>query len=709
MRTASLRSSGERRVVTEVRFGPYRLEELIGRGGMGEVFRAYDTSKRRIVALKRLPAALANDPQFQARFRREAEVAARLREPHIVPIHDFGEIDGQLFIDMRLIEGTDLAALIAEFGPLPGARAVDIVAQLARALQAAHDEGLVHRDIKPSNVLISGGSREEDFVYLVDFGLARTSTSTTLTAAGAAPGTISYMAPERLLTGRCDLRADIYSMGCLLYESLTGRKPFLGDGLEAQMYAHVHVPPPRPSDVRTDLPPDLDIVVSRAMAKDPDQRYRSASDFADAAFSAVRAEPADVGLTAAAPSRSTCSPPTISEQLSPQPRFPHGARPQEGRHAERAIIPPTLVPGDTADERANAVTHVPADRARSTAGGRRNSRRRLRTTIAAVVGLVGLVAAVVLVANRTGKTDAAAGRDPTLAVATTVRVGDYPTTVAVTPDGKRAYVTNQNSGSVSVVDTESNVVVASIQVGSVPWGVAITPDGRRAYVTNCDSRSVSVIDTQASSVVKAIDVGECPTGLTVTPDGRAAYVANNQSSSVSVIDSVTDAVTATIAVGDHPSDVAITPDGRYAYTTSSASNSVSVIDTAAGTARNAIVVGAPGSWIEDFTITPDGRRAYVAFGNWYSVAVVDLSDNATTATIRLGKAGEGVAIGPDGRQAYVTTGASLSVINTDTNAISTTVQLDGYPRGVAISPDGRHAYVSDYSSNLLWAVDISAG
>ena len=231
---ADARGLKETVLVAQEQFGPYQLEELIGRGGMGEVFRAFDTVRKRTVALKRLPLRLGADPTFQARFRRESELAARLSEPHIIPIHDYGEIDGQLYIDMPLVSGIDLGDLLERDGALPPARAVDIVSQVAMALDAAHARGLVHRDVKPSNILIAQGSRgDQDFVYLVDFGVARSvgMVDTSLTATGSAVGTLDYMAPERF-TGRADdARVDVYALACVLYEALTGRKPFAGDGL----------------------------------------------------------------------------------------------------------------------------------------------------------------------------------------------------------------------------------------------------------------------------------------------------------------------------------------------------------------------------------------------------------------------------------------------------------------------------------------------
>ncbi len=271
-------------------FGPYRLEALLGRGGMGEVHRAVDTVIDRVVALKRLAPHLAADTEYQSRFRRESHAVARLRDPHVIPIHNYGEIDGRLFIDMRLVDGENLADLLTREGGLPPARAVDLVAQVASALTAAHAEGIVHRDVKPSNVLITG----TDFVYLVDFGVAQTSTVTSavnLTKTGATVGTLDYMAPERFGGGPTDHRVDVYALGCLLFQTLTGRKPFPGDGLPTMIYAHLTLPPPRPSEEVPELPAALDAVVARGMAKEPEHRYPTAAALAAAARGALPRTP----------------------------------------------------------------------------------------------------------------------------------------------------------------------------------------------------------------------------------------------------------------------------------------------------------------------------------------------------------------------------------------------------------------------------------
>ena len=264
-------------------FGRYRLMELLGRGGMGEVWRAFDTDTDRIVALKHLPPHLSEDEEFQRRFRREAHAAAQLNDPHVIPIHHYGEIDGRLYVDMRLIEGRDLQSVLAD-GPLDPARAVRIIGQVAEALHAAHQVGLLHRDVKPSNILLG----HNDFAYLIDFGIARAADETRLTKSGNTIGTFAYIAPERL-DGRAneDARVDIYSLACVLYEALTGRPPFVGDTTPRLIAAHLNDPPPRPSINRPEVPAPVDEVIATGMAKDPDQRYATTIELADAARDAL--------------------------------------------------------------------------------------------------------------------------------------------------------------------------------------------------------------------------------------------------------------------------------------------------------------------------------------------------------------------------------------------------------------------------------------
>ena len=303
-------------------FGRYRLITLLGKGGMGQVFRAYDTETDRVVALKVLPPQLARDDGFKERFRREAHAAARLSDPHVVPIHHFGEIDDQLYVDMRLIDGRDLGAVLndADFTPQ---RAVAIVSQIASALNHAHQAGLVHRDVKPSNILVT----DRDFAYLIDFGLVRATEDAALTATGFAMGTVSYMSPEQL-SGRADARSDVYALTCVLFQCLTGRQPFTGD-MRQKIVAHTTMAPPQPSRVRVGVSPAFDAVIAKGMAKDPDQRYQSALELAEAARAAV-----------AAPARQAAPSQPPVHQAPPHPAW----EPTQFGSQARMSVPPQYAP-----------------------------------------------------------------------------------------------------------------------------------------------------------------------------------------------------------------------------------------------------------------------------------------------------------------------------------------------------------------------------
>jgi len=259
-------------------------------GGMGEVYRAYDTVRERMVALKILRADVASDPSYRDRFRRESRIAARLQEPHVIPVHDFGEIDGVLYIDMRLVEGGSVKDELRVKGVLPPPRAVAIVGQVAAALDAAHANGLVHRDIKPENVLLT----PDDFAYLVDFGIANGGGEATVTRTGLIIGSCAYMASERLSGKPGGPPSDVYSLACLLFECLTGRAPFEAADIRQVMSAHMFAPPPRPSEVRPGLNPAFDAVIATGMAKSPGDRFATAGELARAAAAAVHAPPRPV-------------------------------------------------------------------------------------------------------------------------------------------------------------------------------------------------------------------------------------------------------------------------------------------------------------------------------------------------------------------------------------------------------------------------------
>ena len=347
--------------------GGYRIESVIGRGGMGVVYLAEQVRLERQVALKVIAPELAADEAFRTRFERESRLAASIDHPNVVPVYEAGEADGLLYIAMRYVRGTDLKALLAE-GPLDPRRATGIVSQVAAALDAAHASGLVHRDIKPGNVLIEqapGGER----AYLSDFGLTKRISSTSgITATGFIVGTLDYIAPEQVQGAAVDARTDVYALACVLFHALSGRVPFERDNDMAKMYAHANLPAPSLREAAPQVPPALEDVIQRGLAKDPDDRYASAGDLGRAAEAAVRGETPtvaerSVAVGAAAPGQDTVAaaqpetvqaePPTAETQpLPPVAPAPRVAAPPP-RPPVPAAPPPRYAPPPAAPRGGN--------------------------------------------------------------------------------------------------------------------------------------------------------------------------------------------------------------------------------------------------------------------------------------------------------------------------------------------------------------------
>ncbi|MFL5251186.1 MAG: protein kinase domain-containing protein [Myxococcales bacterium] len=266
-------------------FGDWRIDHLIGRGGMGIVYQATDRRLGRPVAIKLIADDRSGDPSFRERFEREAQLTAAIDHPNVIPVYAAGEIDGQLYLATRFVDGTDLHKLLREKGPLPPERAADIARQVAEALDAAHAAGLVHRDVKPANVLLSGRH-----TYLSDFGLTRSvEAEAQLTDTDERLGTVDFMSPEQLRGQRLDARSDVYALGCLLFTVLTGSPPFHRPTAAATITAHLESPPPLASRV-VGVPDEFDEVIRRALEKDAELRFQSAGDLGRAAVAAAEGQ-----------------------------------------------------------------------------------------------------------------------------------------------------------------------------------------------------------------------------------------------------------------------------------------------------------------------------------------------------------------------------------------------------------------------------------
>ncbi len=343
-------------------FAGYRIRSVIGRGGMSVVYQADNLRLGSTVALKVLAPELSNNDLFRTRFLEESRIAASLNHPNVIPIYDMGPHDDLLYIVMRYVSGTDMRALLKKkAGPMAPDEAVFLIGQAARALDAAHRKGLVHRDVKPGNFLIErGGDDDPDHVYLSDFGITKYALSRSgLTPTGEFLGTIDYVAPEQIQAIEVDGRADQYSLGCVLYECLTGRLPFQKDRDAAIIWAHVEETPPMPSTMVPELPAAVDAVIAKVMAKKAEDRYPTCRAFTEAANAALGSPVTGMGTVSRAdeglPSQTVSAIYAGPESRTPEPPRHDSPEPaQPDRSATEVIRRPALAPQASAASAADA-------------------------------------------------------------------------------------------------------------------------------------------------------------------------------------------------------------------------------------------------------------------------------------------------------------------------------------------------------------------
>jgi YVTN family beta-propeller protein len=647
---------------TGTRLGGYELGEVLGRGGMGVVYRATHTHLGRDVALKLLAPDLGEHPDFRERFLRESRLAASLDHPNVVSVYDAGDFEGTLYIAMQYIEGTDLAQFLRQRGPLEPQAAVTMLGQVAAALDAAHECGLIHRDVKPANVMVASGH-----CYLTDFGLtkraAASEVSGALTGTGVFLGTVAYIAPEQIAGKAIDGRADVYALTCVLHECLTGECPFTKDSDVAVIYAHLNDPPPRPTELRPELPLAIDRVVGIGMAKAPENRYSTCAQLIDAASVALGVSPS-------------------------------GASP---RAAERLNLGPTKL---AATVRGDARASVRGD-AQAHSSKRGVGRRPL--IAAAAVLAVAVVAVVVAIASGASGTAKhghglarSTGGSPATAVAQSVpvvgihiKVGQDP--IGIAGNSRVLWIANHEASTVTRVSLNGSIRT-DIAVPPGPFGVLNT--GGTFWVTNAVAGEVTPISVATGLPGTPIHVGRHPKYL--TGDENSVFVANSGSGTVSVINARTaKLIGAPIRVGNNPQGIAFS--GTAVWVADTADDNVDrIVD---GAVIKTIHVGP-----DPVGVAVGDNAVWVANEANDTVSRIDLSGQGTaTRTIPVGKAPFAIAFGQG--SAWVTNSGDDTVMRLDAatgDPIGSPIKVGQDPTGIAVIAGA--VWVTNRGSNSVWRI-----
>jgi serine/threonine-protein kinase len=681
-------------------FAGHRIEGMAGRGGMGVVYRATHLALDHVVALKVISPDLAGDEQFRKRFQAESRIAVSIRHPNVVSVHHAGEEDGLLFVTMDLVEGTDLRGLISREGPLAPARAAAILGPIASALDAAHARGLVHRDIKPGNVLIEPGP-DGEHVYLTDFGLARAiDAATGLTASGAFIGTLDYAAPEQIKGERLDARTDVYALGCVLHEMLTGSSPFARvEEKVAKMYAHLQEPPPSVLDSRADVPAELADAVARAMAKEPEERFPSAGDLARAAEAAVEGHSVtEVERTVAT---GEAAPPD-AERVTPEPTTP-----------AVALTRPAASPPDAA-----ATAEPPPDGPRSAVAGR-------RLLLAGLAGIAAIAVVVVVVglllsggnedgssgtpspaddANEAGKGGEGGGVDQRPDLTGARIVGD-PIPVDGMPVGIAAgfgdvWVASRTGGMLTRLDPRSGKPRGALSFDGLAAPEGITVGPRSVYVALSDADQVLRIDPEDRSP-KLIYVGDTPRAI--AHGGPGIYVTNAGSDDVTPVEVEPDDAKplAPIAVGSEPHGIAI-GEGSV-WVTNRASGDVSRIEVGSNEVSATIPVGE-----NPKGVAVAAGTVWVANTDVDTVSPIDPDSNRAANPIPVGDEPRGVLAAFD--SVWVANGGgTVSRIDPVTAKVVDEIGLPPSPAGLPASPeelaaDDDRLYVSGGDAQAVYRI-----
>ena len=663
-------------VETGTVIGGYRIDAIAGQGGMGVVYRATQLGLDRVVALKLITAELAGDAAFRSRFESEAQLAASIDHPNVVPVYGAGEADGVLFLAMRFVEGTDLRALVAAEGGLDAEHAVRIVWQVAGALDAAHRRGLVHRDVKPPNVLIA--SEGDEHVYLTDFGLTKHAAAVSgFTRTGVFVGTPDFAAPEQIRGERADARADVYALGAVLFHAVTGQVPFPRDSELAKMYAHLNDPAPSVAALAPGAPAGLDVVVATAMAKDPAARYDSAGDLARAAWSALQGDVAPALMGTVATGEAAAQAPV------PDTPPPSGASSARAASSAGGPASPSVAPAP----RSSAGAHSPA----GPAGWPRGRRIALLATVPCL-----LVAALAVVAfGGFGGEDPRTGRPPQASVTpdgpdgprvvSTIPVGDGPD--GITADGRDVFVSHARAGTLQRIDADRDALAGKpVKVGRSPDQIAAGKGTVWVVDAGGDELQRLQSDPELQPTAR-IPVGNDAQGISLGL--QLAWVANTGDDTVQRVDRATATrVGDPIGVGDHPIGIFV---GSKVWVTNFRDGTLTRIDT-----TTAQVEGEP-------LRTGGGARGVAeSFGSvWVSNFKDDTVVRIDPDTFRVSKT---IRVGREPKELVAAFG-SIWVVNSGSNTVTridpATDRVDGAPIAVGRDPLGITA-----TAEALWVTNF---